>query len=481
MIIAIVAEKNLDHLLKTIQAFPEDVDVIELRLDFLTEIKKNNLKEITAQINKPYILTLRSVVEGGHFQGSENQRLAILYDLMELKPTYVDVESLVADSFINKLHQSYPAIKIIRSYHHFSETPENLDEILSSMLHPQVSVYKIVTYANTALDNLRVLHFLKQHTKTLKLVTHCMGPLGLPSRIMGAALGNYFTYASMPDSNTPVAGCPDVHTLINIYAIKKLNQETKVFALLGNPVEHSIGHLFHNKKFSELSINAVYLKIQLNPDELTDFFKSIKTLPFYGFSVTMPLKETILPYLDTLDRNAQAIGAANTVSIRDDELHAINTDGVGALDAIESKYPVEGRHVLMIGAGGAAKAIAHACYLRQPASLTIVNRTLSTAKTLAEQVNGTAYDIHSLTHHDVSRFDVVINTIPNTDPNDAAVLDVIRPYLSSKLVFMNIDYLNKSCLLLTKIRAAGCITIDASTMFTNQALRQIDYWFPHLK
>ena len=477
MIVAIVAEKDTCNLLKTIQAVQEDVDVIELRLDFLTEIEKSVLKEVIAKIDKPYILTLRPAEQGGHFQGSESQRLATLYELAELEPTYVDVEYLVEDSFINKLHKSYPSIKIIRSYHNFSETPENLSEILSSIFHPHVSVYKVVTYAKTTIDNLRVLHFVTKHAKDLKLVAHCMGSLGLPSRVIGAALGNYFTYASIPDSGTPMPYCPDVHTLIDIYSLKQLNKETKVFALLGDPVEHSIGHLFHNKKFTELGINGVYLKIKLNEYDLAEFLKYIKGLPFHGFSVTMPLKEKVLPYIDALDLNCQAIGAANTISIKGGLSHAINTDGVGALDAIESKYPIEGRHVLIIGAGGAAKAIAYECYLRKPLSLTIVNRTLSTAQTLAEKVNGTTYDINSLKPSEVSRFDIIINTIPNTDKNDAAVLRIISPYLSSRPVFMNIDYSKKCCLLLTKIREAGCITIDPSIMFSNQALRQIDYWF----
>lgn len=477
MIVAIVAEKDPCNLLKTIQTVPEEVDVIELRLDFLSKIEKSNLKEVAAKIDKPYILTLRSAKQGGYFQGSESQRLATLYDLAELEPTYVDVESLVEDSFINKLYKSYPSIKIMRSYHNFSETPENLDEILSSILHPHVSIYKVVTYAKTTIDNLRVLHFLSKYAEGLKLVAHCIGPLGLPSRVIGAALGNYFTYASIPDSAIPVTYCPDVHTLIDIYSVKQLNKETKVFALLGDPVEHSIGHLFHNKKFTELGINAVYLKIKLKENDLASFLNCIKGLPFHGFSVTMPLKEKVILYLDAIDPNCQAIGAANTISIRGGELQAINTDGVGALDAIENNLPVEGYHVLIIGAGGAAKAIAYECYLRKPLSLTIVNRTLSTAQNLAGKVNGTAYDINSLTPSEVSRFDIIINTIPNTDKNDAVVFAIIRPYLSSSLVFMNIDYSKKCCLLLTKIRETNCITIDPSKMFSNQALRQINHWF----
>jgi 3-dehydroquinate dehydratase / shikimate dehydrogenase len=527
MIVGILAEKNNTHLEQAVQAIPEAVDVIELRLDFLecvdnwapapvpptcrglsaasmdpadkprgvgflsqnvsslvncqhalAKTKKNYLKKIYTNINKPTILTLRHTSMGGHFKGTETQRLALLYTLAaELNPHYIDIESCVSNAFITKLHAAYPAIKIIRSYHHFSETPEDLEHILSSMQHPQISAYKIVTYAQTSLDNLHVLHFVKKHATHINLVAHCMGPLGLPSRIIGAVLGNYFTYARMPHSNTPVAHCPDVDTLTDIYNLKTCNKKTKIFALLGNPVEHSIGHLFHNKKFKALGLNALYLKIKLSIDELPAFFKSIKTLPFYGFSVTMPLKAAVLPYLDNPDSTTQAIGAANTIAIRDQQLCATNTDGMGALDAILHQHPLAGRHIFIIGAGGAAKAIAYASYLRKPASITILNRTLSTAEQLAEKVDGNAYDFDAFDTHKTRHVDIIINTIPNTDKNNTRILEVIAPYLSKQLVFMNIDYSNNASLLLTKIKAADCKLVEASAMFTHQALRQIDYWF----
>jgi 3-dehydroquinate dehydratase / shikimate dehydrogenase len=479
MITAVIAEKNMSNLDKAIQSIQDTVDIMELRLDFLTQINQDTLsiEKIISKIKIPYIITLRSTQMGGHFKDTENQRLALLYALAALKPTYIDIESFVPDAFITELHTAYPATHIIRSYHHFSDTPKDLDNILLSMLHPHVSVYKIVTYATTALDNLRVLHFIQKHTEKFNLVAHCMGPLGLPSRVIGAALGNYFTYASITEHNTPVPDCPDVDTLIHTYNLKNLNKKTKILALLGNPVEQSIGHLFHNKQFNSLKINAVYVKIQLTPDELTAFFELIKTLPFHGFSITMPLKEKVLPNLDKPDLDCQSIGAANTVLIKNQQLYATNTDGVGALDAIEEKQPIRGRHVLIIGAGGAAKAIAHECARRQPLSLSIINRTHASAEQLAKQVSGTAYDIHLFNADNINHIDIMINTIPDTDSNAAFILKICTPYLSNKFMFMSIDYSKKSNLLLTQVKNAGCILINPSKMFTNQALQQIQYWF----
>ncbi|MCH9689993.1 MAG: type I 3-dehydroquinate dehydratase [Gammaproteobacteria bacterium] len=482
MITAIIAETTISNLEKAIHATQGTVDIMELRLDYLTQINQDipSITNLISQIKIPYIITLRSTTMGGHFKGTEAQRLTLLYALAALNPNYIDIESFVTDAFITELHTAYPVIKIIRSYHHFSDTPEDLDTILSRMLHPHVSAYKIVTYATTALDNLRVLHFIQKHTEKFKLVAHCMGALGLPSRVIGAALGNYFTYASINKNNAPVPDCPDVNSLLHTYNLKQLNKKTKICALLGNPVEQSIGHFFHNKQLNARKINAVYVKIKLNPDELTAFFELIKTLPFHGLSITMPLKEKVMTHIDMPDLNCQSIGAANTILIKNQQLYATNTDGVGALDAIEEKQAIQGRHVLIIGAGGAAKAIAHECARRQPLSITILNRTLSTAEALAKQVSGTAYDINLFNPNHINHIDMIIHTIPDTDSNAAWILKIIKPYRSNKLTFMSIDYSKKSSLLLTQVKNAGCTLINPSEMYTNQALKQIEYWFNEL-
>ncbi len=380
MLVAVVAENKIDKLLTVIQAIQNDADVIELRLDFLSEINIGRLKAISEKIKIPIILTLRSIEHGGHYSGSERDRLACFHDLAKFNPSYIDMESTIDNSFITNFHRLYPTIKIIRSYHNFTETPERLAPILSTMKHPNVSIYKLITYAKSSLDNFRILNFVKSHVTHTTLVAHCMGKLGLPSRVLGAVIGNYFHYAMVGSENNPAPHCPDLYTLLDIYHFKKINRKTKIFALLGDPIEHSIGHIFHNKQLADLGINAVYLKIQLTGDELPAFFKLIEHLPFQGLSVTMPLKEKIIPYMHSVDPNCQKIGAANTVLVKNGRHYATNTDGLGAIEAIEKRRSVTTSYVLIIGAGGSAQSIAHECSKRKPLSLAIVNRTFSRAE-----------------------------------------------------------------------------------------------------
>jgi len=477
MIVTVITESDIAKVLDIIQSIHQQIDVIEWRLDFLDEINIEAINSIHAKIPYPVIFTLRAKEHGGHFNGSESERLALLLDLAGLLPAYIDVESFVNDSFIAKVNHAFPSVRIIRSYHNFTDTPNNLDEILDTMKNPHVDVYKLITFAQSSLDSLRVLHFVKTHSKHDKLVSHCMGELGLPSRIVGMIVGNYFFYTQLSSDNKAAPHCPDLSTLSEVYHIQRINRETRVFALLGDPIDHSVGHVFHNQRFSENSIDAVYLKIRLTEDDLKDFFELIKGLPFLGFSVTMPLKEKVIPYLDSIESYAKPIGAINTIMVKEDALFGTNTDGKGAVDSIAERRLVNKSHVLVIGAGGAARAIVHELRLRSPLSLTMLNRTLANVEKIADHVDAEAFDYETFSVNEHQQFDMVINTVPTNEDNDRMIVNSLKPYLSDQTIYMSIDYAHPSVVIKTELMQIQCSVIDPKAMFINQALRQIDYWF----
>lgn len=404
------------------------VDGFELRLN----TSYVELKKIRDKITKPIII-----------KANNN-----CMELGKLNPEYIDFDYKITNNFITCFHLEYPDIKIIRSYHDFECTPDDLAEILQKMQHPNCTVYKIVTYANNSLDSLKMLHFVKKYGQEYDLVAHCMGELGVVSRIVGSILGNYFHYAGIDLDNIPAPGCLDLNELINVYRIKKINQKTAVYALLGSPVEQSVGHIFHNDMFEKLGKNAVYIKIKLEPKELKGFRHAIVGLPFQGFSVTMPLKELIIP--DSV---------VNTIRINNNNWSAINTDGVGALAALAAVCDITKSRLLVLGAGGAAKAIVNEAVKRKVLAITIVNRTASKAKDLAKQFNclselGDAYDI-------------IINTIP------ADINKYIKNYLTDNLVFMDINYYSNHN---KQIKMTNWRVVSGYDMYVNQALRQLDYW-----
>lgn len=477
MIVGVITESNLKTILETVKAI-EHVDIFEWRLDYLSKININAIKSIKEAIQHPIIFTLRCKKQGGYYTGSESERLCLLKELSTLSPDYLDVEYTVKSNFIKAIKAQHPNIKIICSYHNFEKTPEDLNNILSRMYHPHVSIYKIVTYANNIFDNFTVLRFLKAHSTKMDLVSHCMGSLGLLSRILGAIVGNHFYYGNLHQSNLSLIFCPEVDRLVKTYGIKKIDAHTKIFALLGDSVEHSVGHIFHNKQFLDNHRNAVYVKIPLKKHQLKNFFKCIIDFPFEGFSITMPLKEAIIPYVAFLDKEATAMGAVNTLSLYNERWHGTNTDGIGALVPIKKIRDLTKSHVLIIGAGGAAKAIAHV-YSNEPiGSLIILNRTLEKAHALAEKQGGQGYDYETFKKRGpMLPFDVVINATPNRLANGAMICDYVIPYVTPNTVVMDVDYGDPSSVLWEKAKAMGCTVISPKAMYEVQALEQIHYWF----
>ena len=279
MIVGIIAENNINAVMEKVEANP-NVDIFEWRLDYLSAIDIDAIKAIKEIINKPLIFTLRPKNQGGHYEDSEEKRIALLKKLSLLLPEYMDIEYTVAYNIITTIKKQCPSIKIICSYHNFEKTPENITNIWATMERSHVFIYKIITYANTIFDNFSTLHFIKNHSQRINVVSHCMGALGLMSRLLGATVGNYFHYASLSPSCSPIDYCPHVETLKNIYRLNQLNEATKIFALLGDPVEYSVGHIFHNAYFKKNNKNAVYVKIPLKKEELKRFFLEIKEFSF---------------------------------------------------------------------------------------------------------------------------------------------------------------------------------------------------------
>ena len=135
-----------------------------------------------------------------------------------------------------------------------------------------------------------------------------------------------------------------------------INGHTKIFGILGRPVAHSLSPAMHNAAFRHLGVNAVYVAFPVT--DLAQAVSGLRGLGIGGVSVTIPFKEEIIPLLDELDPRAARIGAVNTVVNRDGRLTGYNTDWLGAVTALTAKISLKGRHVLILGAGGASRAIA---------------------------------------------------------------------------------------------------------------------------
>lgn len=466
MICAVIKGPAFEEARQQILKATAYADLVELRLDYFKSLDLTALKKLRSHFSIPMIFTLRSQIQGGNYTQPEENRLADIRRLIELKPEYVDLESHVSARFIEEISFQSPETKIILSYHNFTETPEDLEGIYQEMQKIPACFYKIAVTAGNCLDALRLICWAKTSDDTLIAIS--MGPYGQVSRILGPMIGCPITYASLDEHQESAPGQLSANTLIKKYHHRSLNLDTALYGLIGNPVDQSISDETHNSLFAAHNLNAVYVKIQVNPVELSDFLQLAKQLPFHGLSVTMPLKEHILPFLDDIDPQARDIGAVNTLLFQEDRILGFNTDGIGALNAIEKEYPIKDKRIVIIGAGGAAKAIAYEA-LRRGGLVAIVNRDADKALQMAQLLQCTGKGLDYMANCAESGYDLLINCTPVPQPIDS-------DYILPQAIVMDITTKPKETAFLKLAQEKGCSIIYGYQMFTEQAVGQFDLW-----
>lgn len=168
---------------------------------------------------------------------------------------------------------------------------------------------------------------------------------------------------------------------------KQKNTDSEIFGIIGDPVSHSLSPAMHNKAFKKLKISASYLLFHVKPQQLKTFFKEAKSKQIRGFNVTVPHKEKCIPFLRTLSPEARHIGAVNTVLLKNGEWHGHNTDGRGYLKSLETEMRIQlkNKHIVLLGAGGAARAVLYVVAQKKPRHISVINRTLDKAVELTEE------------------------------------------------------------------------------------------------
>lgn len=464
-------------------------DIVELRLDGFESLDLAALKSLRSNFSIPMIFTLRSKLQGGNYSGGklnlrdgavrkplklndpiatqDHDRLSNIRSVAELKPEYLDIEHCDSPHFIKEIASLYPEIKLILSYHDFTKTPEDLEGIYREMQKIPAFFYKIAVTPHNCIDAIRFVCWAKKYGG--KLIGISMGTYGEISRILGPVTGSPITYSTLEDHQKTAPGQLSAKMLIDRYRFRCLNPCTEIYGLIGDPVDGSISDETHNCLITACGLDAVYVKIQVSPLELSEFLHFAKQLPFRGISVTMPLKEHILPILDCLDPQATDIGAVNTLLFEDGKIFGFNTDGVGALNAIERECPVKDKKVVIIGAGGAAKAIAFEA-VRRGGCVTILNRTAEKAIQIAQSFQCDGKGLDYMTVCAEAGYDVLINCTPDSLP-------IPSEYILSQAVVMDIKTKPKDTEFLRQAKKKGCRIVYGYHMFVEQALCQFNIWF----
>lgn len=248
---------------------------------------------------------------------------------------------------------------------------------------------------------------------------------------------------------------------------------TPLYGVVGYPVKHSLSPAMFGAAFYAYNMDANYEHFEVHPDELRYFLKEVREKPIMGLSVTIPHKEAIIPLLDGVDKHARAIGAVNTVANVNGKLKGYNTDFEGARRALEEASDLTGKKILIIGAGGAARAITYAC-AQAGADVTVLNRTIKKAQELAEDFGVKAGALSEISMH---RPHILIHTTSvGMAPNLNESL-VPPDFFMKGMVVMDIVYNPPETRLVKDAKKAGCRIVPGHKMLLYQGEKQFEIWF----
>jgi shikimate dehydrogenase len=254
----------------------------------------------------------------------------------------------------------------------------------------------------------------------------------------------------------------------------QISGRTKITGLFGYPVEHTLSPAMHNAAFTELGLDYCYLPFLVHPDYLEDAVKAIKALNLSGVNVTVPHKEKVMPFLDEINEEASFIGAVNTIVNARGRLVGYNTDGRGFIQSLlEGGISIEGKDILIIGAGGASKAISY--YLSQKAkTLYLYDIDKYKVEKLVQDLNNIFNNVYIIENiSSIERFHIIINATPlGLKKEDPLPFDTTL--LKTEQTVCDVIY--KKTRLLEEASKKGCVTIDGLGMLLWQGVFAFELW-----
>jgi shikimate dehydrogenase len=262
-----------------------------------------------------------------------------------------------------------------------------------------------------------------------------------------------------------------------------ISGKTRVCGVIGDPIEHTLSPTIHNAAFNHLGLDFVFLAFRVKAADLENALCGMRGLGIHGLNVTMPHKNAVIAYLNTMDTAVKFLGSANTILNEDGKLSGFNTDGVGALKALrENGTELAEKKVLLLGAGGAAKAIAFSL-VKEVGELVVLNRATEKAEELAERLTGTlgkkvvggALSPDAIAEN-LQDSDVLINAT-SVGMNPAANQSIVAPqWLRSDLTVMDIVYNPVETKLAKDAKAAGARVISGVEMLIYQGAASFQIW-----
>jgi 3-dehydroquinate dehydratase/shikimate dehydrogenase len=428
-------------------------DLVELRLDGVRDL---DVAGALAGRTRSVIVTCRPVWEGGRFDGSEEERLAILGEAIRLGAEYVDVEWRADRSRLPTNERT----RIVISTHDFEGVPADLASRVRAMCGQGAPIVKVAVTARRLRDCLAVKRAMAGVDAHVAIA---MGTAGQLTRVWPAWFGSRWTYGGRA-----APGQLSVRVLVERYRVRRTSVATAGYGIVGCPLAHSASPAMHNAAFAAAGLDAVYVPLE-TPDP-AEALEVADAMAMAGASVTAPLKEALCERVAPAGTLSKALGAVNTLRRGDRGWEGENFDAAAFLEPLAKRgEQLTGRAAVVLGAGGAARAVAWALKTGG-ARVAVAARRREQAERLAG-----ALGIEVADWPPRPGWDLLVNATPVGTWPDEAAAPIDRDRLTGRLV-CDLVYNPRETTLMKWARAAGAAAIGGLEMLVSQACRQFEWW-----
>jgi 3-dehydroquinate dehydratase/shikimate dehydrogenase len=496
--------KTLAQDLEALEIYRKYVDLAELRVDCLEPDERFLIRHFPEQAGLPVILTVRRTRDGGYFNGGEGSRITLFSRGLAFADAdrrrnfaYVDLEEDLNVPSLEEAARTF-GTRIIRSYHNVQGgMDEDLAARLRSLRRMGDEIPKVAVKPDSLEDTLR-LYAVAAETMDFDKIILGMGHYGVSTRILAEKMGSYVSYTaaiagitgSLREKPALPPGAPgqlNPRDLTEVYRFRDITAKTRIFAIAGYPLNATSSPPFFNQVFTKEKLDAVY--VPFPAESLKPFLELADFLNIQGASITVPYKEAIIPCLADPSDEVKSVGACNTIVRTAAGWAGYNTDTSGFSDSLLNfigRPNLRGQKIAVIGAGGAARAVAAEVFRLKGKAL-ILNRTPARARRLALPYHFKWAATDSEGAERMENFSDVIIQTTSAGMEPFIDADPIEDYqFTGREKVMDIIYKPEHTRFLLRAIKAGCPVLNGYDMLLRQAMYQyrffMDREFPiHLK
>jgi shikimate dehydrogenase len=474
LIVASLVERSIAGASRSSQtAFDSGADVVEVRLDHLDRqaLHADALSELRGAIHGPAVATLRSTSEGGLSSLGREERSAALADVLASGFDYVDLELEADWELLQSIKGNTDGPRAIASSHFKEPVPMAAvaERLLSACDAGDIG--KVAMPCENGLQALGLARVGMEFSREgRKFALMGMGDQGRVTRACARTIGSRFVYCCLPGREA----APGQLDLATQRAV--MEEDAVLLGLLGHPVSHSVSRPMHEAALAKAGMAGMYIPLDIPPGGVdAETMSILGALGFRGVNVTIPHKLAALRTCSSLDPSASVTGAVNTLRFSDDEINGENTDVIGFERLIEGKIHItETTRILVVGAGGAARAVVHVLS-GMGGRLTISSRRPAAAEELAVMFGGEGIGDAHLAAAGVE-YDIVVNCTPVGMKGGPEGCPVPREAFKEGGVFLDLVYNPETTRAMEAARSRGAAAFNGLAMLVGQGARSFEAW-----